>query len=85
MKYKETMSLHDRLQIGVRAIELEKQGRKEEAQKLLHTTPLSPYLAKLYRDYIGADELKKSGWNLADAEAAFGPNWLNEKVRHEVA
>jgi hypothetical protein len=81
MQYQQTMSLHDRLQISAKAIELEKQGKSAEAEQLHHTVPLAPYLAKLYRDYIGADELKNSGWNLADAEAAFGPNWLSEKSR----
>jgi hypothetical protein len=79
MPYKETMSLHDKLDIGMKAIELDKQGEHAEAVKLFHTTPLAPYLAKFYRDYIGADELRKSGWNLTEAEAAFGPEWLDEK------
>ncbi|MDR0908435.1 MAG: hypothetical protein LBM77_01590 [Spirochaetaceae bacterium] len=80
MKYIETMSLHDVLAIQSKAIDLENEGKHEEAEKMLHSAPLSPPLALLYRDYIGVDELLKSGWNLADAEANFGPNWLSEKA-----
>ncbi|MDR0908705.1 MAG: hypothetical protein LBM77_02965 [Spirochaetaceae bacterium] len=79
MKYIETMSLADKLAVGVRCIELEKQGKYEEAEKLHHTVPLPPYLARLYRDYIGKDELLKSGWNLSEAEANLGPGWLDKK------
>jgi hypothetical protein len=78
MKYKETMSLHDSLQIGMKAIALENAGQHEEAEQVLHTMPLLPPLALFWRDYIGADDLLKSGWNLADAEANFGPDWLTQ-------
>jgi hypothetical protein len=70
------MSLHERLALGVKSIELEKQGKFEEAKKVLHQTPLPPYLAKFYKYYIGVDALIKSGWNLSEAEAEFGSDWL---------
>jgi hypothetical protein len=76
MSYKETMSLHEKLALGVKSIELEKQGKFEEARRVLRSTPLQPYLAKFYKDYIGVDALLKSGWNLSEAEAEYGPDWL---------
>jgi hypothetical protein len=79
MEYIETMSLHDKLAICVQCAELEKQGKHEEAVKLQHTRPLPPFLARLYRDYIGKDELLKSGWNLSEAEANLGPGWIDKK------
>ena len=40
--------------------------------------PLQPYLAKIAKDYFGADCLIKTGWNLSAAEAEFGPDRLNK-------
>jgi hypothetical protein len=76
MPQAKTMSLHEILALGVKSIELEKQGKFEEAKKVLHQTPLPPYLAKFYKDHIGVDALLKSGWNLSEAEAKFGSDWL---------
>jgi hypothetical protein len=76
--WKETMSLHDKLEIGVRAIELEKQGKTEEATRLLRTKPLSPTMAQFLKKYIGPEEVIKGGWNLSEAEANFGSNWLSQ-------
>jgi hypothetical protein len=71
------MSVHDKLQIGMKSIELEKQGKKEEARKMRRQIPMSPYLAKWAKEHMGADFLINYGWNLSEAEAEFGPDWLN--------
>jgi hypothetical protein len=76
MPQTETMTLHGKLQIGVKSIELEKQGKFEEAKKLRKQIPLAPHLAKFAKEKIGADFLIKYGWNLSEAEAEFGPDWL---------
>ena len=39
----QTMSLHDKLAIRMKAIELGKQGKHEEAEKLEKSIPLPPY------------------------------------------
>jgi hypothetical protein len=70
------MSLQEQLQIGMKAIELKKQGRIEEAIRLERSIPLSPVMAKFVKDYLGADVLIQSGWNLYEADAKFGPGWL---------
>jgi hypothetical protein len=72
------MTIQEKLKIGVESIELEKQGKLEEADRVKKQIPLAPYLAKFYKDYIGVDELLKTGWNLAEAEAEFGPDWLTK-------
>jgi hypothetical protein len=77
MPQTETMSLHEKLALGVKSIELEKQGKFEEAKKVLRQTPLPPYLAKFLKDHIGLDELIKTGWNLSEAEAEYGPDFLS--------
>jgi hypothetical protein len=71
------MTLHEKLHIGVKAIELEKQGKIEEATRLERSIPLSPVMAKFIKDYLGADVLIQSGWNLYEADAKFGSGWLN--------
>jgi hypothetical protein len=74
----QTMSLHEQLAIGMKVFELEKQGKFEEAEKLEHTLPLPAYLAKWAKKRFGAEALIKTGWNLSEAEAEYGPDWLNK-------
>jgi hypothetical protein len=74
----EIMTLGEKLRLGVKAIELEKQGKMEEAQKIRRQIPMPPYLAKFAKDHLGADFLIKYGWNLTEAEAEYGSDWLNQ-------
>jgi hypothetical protein len=53
-------------------------GKDEEAMALRLTIPMSPFLAKFAKEHGDADYLRVSGWNLAEAEAAFGPDWLTK-------
>jgi hypothetical protein len=71
-----TMTLHEQLGIGMKVLELEKQGKKEEARELEHTIPLPSYLAKWTKKRLGADFLIQTGWNLSEAEAEYGSDWL---------
>jgi hypothetical protein len=59
-QYKETMTLHEKLQIGVKAIELRKQGKIEEATRLRRSIPLSPYMAKWAKERMGPISLFKA-------------------------
>ncbi|MCL2006999.1 MAG: hypothetical protein FWG77_02840 [Treponema sp.] len=74
----EVMTLHEKLAIGNKAIELEKQGKFEEAMKLEKSIPLPPYLAKWAIKRLGAKALLETGWNLSEAEAEYGPGWLTK-------
>jgi len=74
----QTVSLHEHLSTGMKVIELEEQGKFEEAEKLLHTLPLPAYLAKWAKKRFGAEALIKTGWNLSEAEAEYGPDWLTK-------
>jgi hypothetical protein len=76
MQQAQTMTLHEQLAIGMKVLELEKQGHKEEARKLEHSIPLPPYLARWAKKRLGADFLIKTGWNLSEAEAEYGKDWL---------
>jgi hypothetical protein len=71
------MTLDEKLSLSLKAIELEKQGRLEEAEKMRKQIPMPPYLAKFAKDHLGPDFLIKYGWNLTEAEAEYGAGWLN--------
>jgi hypothetical protein len=76
MPQAQMMTLHEKLTLGVEAIELKKQGKLEEAMRIEKSIPLPPYLAKWAKKRLGADFLIKQGWNLSEAEAEYGPDWL---------
>jgi hypothetical protein len=39
---------------------------------------MPPYLAKVAKKTMGADFLINGGWNLSEAEAEFGRDWLSK-------
>ena len=70
------MTLHEKLRLGVQAIELEEQGKFEEAKSIRKQIPMPPWLAKFAKEYVGADFLINYEWNLTEADAEYGPDWL---------
>ena len=74
----ETMTLDEKLAISCKAFELLEAGDKEGFSRLLRTAPMPPYLAKVAKEKIGVDFLINGGWNLSEAEAEFGPDWLSK-------
>ena len=74
----ETMTLDEKLAISNRALDLLDAGDREGYSRLIRTAPLPPYLAKIYKEKIGVKQLLESGWNLSEADAEFGPGWLNK-------
>jgi len=73
----ETMTLDEKLAISNKAFELLNAGDREGYSRLLRTAPMPPYLAKIFKEKVGVELLIKSGYNLSEAEAEFGPDWLN--------
>ena len=73
----ETMTIGEKLDISIRSIALKKAGDTEGADRLLKTAPLPSYIAKIIKERVGADYLVNSGWNLSEAEAEFGSDWLS--------
>ena len=73
----ETMTLDEKLAISNRALDLLDAGDREGYTRLIRTAPLPPYLAKVMKEKMGADFLINGGWNLSEAEAQFGSDWLN--------
>jgi len=78
MPQAQTMTLDEKLAISIKSAELREAGDEEGAMRLMKTAPMPPYLAKVYKEKIGAKQLIESGWNLSEAEAEFGPGWLDQ-------
>jgi hypothetical protein len=77
MPQAQTMTLDEKLAISNKALDLLDAGDREGYMRLIKTAPLPPYLAKIYKEKVGIKQLIESGWNLSEAEAAFGSGWLN--------
>jgi len=60
----------------MKAFALEDEGKKEEADRLLKTIPIPAYLVKILKEQFGIDYLISGGYNLSEAEAEFGQEWL---------
>jgi hypothetical protein len=73
----QTMTLDEKLAISNKALDLLDAGDKEGYMRLIKTAPMPPYLAKIYKEKVGVEQLIESGWNLSEAEAEFGTGWLN--------
>ncbi|MDR0308022.1 MAG: hypothetical protein LBI42_14445 [Chitinispirillales bacterium] len=71
------MSLDEKLDISNRALDLLDAGDEDGYSRLMRTIPMPPYLAKVMKEKMGVDYLTKGGWNLSEAEAQFGVDWLN--------
>jgi hypothetical protein len=71
------MTLDEKLDTIVKTVELEKQGKFEEAKQLHNTIPVPPYMVKFLKDHIGLDALLKSGLNLSEAEAEYGSDFIS--------
>jgi hypothetical protein len=70
------MTLDEKLDTGIKAIELRKQGKLEEAERLQKTIPMPPFMAKLIKDHVSLDTRLSMGWNMAEVEAEYGPDFL---------
>jgi len=78
MPQAQTMTIDEKLAISLKAGELRRAGDIEGSSRLLRSAPMPPYLAKIYKEKVGVKELIESGWNLSEAEAEFGKDWLSK-------
>ncbi|MCL2320450.1 MAG: hypothetical protein FWC45_10225 [Treponema sp.] len=74
----QTMTLDEKLAISCKAAKLREAGDREGYIRLMKTTPMPPYIAKVMKEKVGLDFLKNGGWNLAEVEAKFGSDWLSK-------
>ena len=77
MPQTQTMTLDEKLAISNKALDLLDAGDKEGYSRLMKAVPMPPYLAKIYKEKIGVEHLINGGWNLSEAEAEFGSDWLS--------
>lgn len=61
-----------------RAHEAFQAGDHTEYVKISQLIPLAPHIAKATKETLGATYLKNSGFDLSEAEAVYGHNWLDE-------
>jgi len=78
MPQAQTMTLDEKLDIACRSAALSQAGDEEGSTRLIRSVPMPPYLAKIAKEKMGADFLINGGWNLSEAEAEFGSDWLNK-------
>ena len=78
MPQPQTMTLDEKLTISNRAFELLEAVDREGYERLTKSIPIPPYLAKIAKEKIGLDFLINGGWNLSEAEAEFGQDWLSK-------
>ena len=74
----QTMTIDEKLSISNKACALWNAGDKEGCERLTKTIPMPPFLAKIMKEKVGVDYLINSGWNLSEAEAKFGSDWLSK-------
>ncbi|MDR1231735.1 MAG: hypothetical protein LBK61_10070 [Spirochaetaceae bacterium] len=78
MAEKRTMTTEEKLDVLMKAHEYRQAGNVAEANRITLELPMSPYLAKFAKEFFGTDVLVKGGYNLSEAEAEFGPDWLTK-------
>jgi hypothetical protein len=78
MSQKEKMTTEERLDVLAKAHECLEAGNKAEAVRITLGLPMPTYLAKFAKEFLGADFLKKNGYNLSEVEAELGPDWLDK-------
>jgi len=74
----ETMTIGEKLEISRRAFGRLEAGDSGGYSRIMRTAPMPSYLAKIMKERMGADFLIQGGWNLSEADAEFGPDWLSE-------
>ncbi len=64
------------LDILLRSKAARRRGDVAEASRLSRLPLLAPHLAKSLKEVIGPDALLKEGFDLSEAEEAYGKDWL---------
>ena len=70
------MTEREKADIVTESFKIEDAGNKEKASALRRSVPMSPWLAKFIKEKLGVETLLELDWNLAEAEAEYGPDWL---------
>ncbi len=71
-------SIEEAGNLGIQWMELEEQGRFEEAEAVLNETPITPGMAQQLKEDMGIEALIATGVNLSRAVKEYGTNWLTK-------
>jgi len=77
MVQNQPMTLDEKLDTGIKAIELKKAGDRAGYERLMRTIPLPPYIAKVMKEKVGMEFFTRYNWNLSEVEAEFGPGFIS--------
>ncbi|MDR3299679.1 MAG: hypothetical protein LBU43_06680 [Candidatus Accumulibacter sp.] len=59
------------------SLEAAARGDAAEESRLIRLLPLAPHLAKVAKEMWGKEYLLQEGYDLSEADAAFGADWLD--------
>jgi len=77
MPQSQTITFDEKLALSNKACLPLQAGDREGYNSIMRTIPMPSYLAKIYKEKVGVGHLTSGEWNLSEAEAEFGPDWLN--------
>jgi hypothetical protein len=72
----QTLSAKQEAAILSEYFDLYETGKEAEAHAVITKIPMPSYLAKIFKEKVGAEFLTEAGYNLSQAEAEFGSDWL---------
>ena len=72
------MTDEEKIDTSYKACMLRRAGDHEGFYRLTRTIPLPPWLAKIMKEKVGIEFFERNEWNLSEAEAEFGPDWLSK-------
>jgi hypothetical protein len=72
------MTLEEKLRVSNKAIALKKAGDREGYERLMKTIPVPPFIVKVIKEKLGVEFILKDEWNLSEAEAEFGSDYLSK-------
>lgn len=65
-----------RLEIVSQSLLAEALGDEAESLRIMQQTPITPWVAKGIKEIFGPEYLE--GWDLSEAEAEYGKDWLGK-------
>ena len=72
------MTEDEKIDLLMEVVRLKNEGKEAESDKLFKTIPLEPQFAQDIKDVYGADFLIEHGYNISEAEAKFGKDWISK-------
>ncbi len=70
----------EKQEILLAAMAARKRGDWEEADRISNKLPMAPHLAMSYFTSYGKEALFEAGFDLSEANEAFGEGWYNQPI-----